>query len=240
MPQNAKRVVHGGFVTGKELDEAGVIDSSFSEALMLSAPDKVYVKFKKGSAAKLGDRYVIFRTEERVRHPVTGAKVGYLTKFLGTLKVVALSDKFVTAQIHETWDEITRGALVGPYGERMAETIAPQPNARNVKGYVVTAMVPSLTIYGEHHEVIIDRGSADGVQAGNTFTVVRQQDLGGNFLNPSKGQDKDLPVEEVATCLAVDVKEKTTNCLMTRSIREVVPGDRVEMRPGSPAATAAR
>ena len=41
-------------------------------------------------------------------------------------------------------------------------------------------------------------------------------------------------------CLAVDVKDKTTNCLLTRSIREVVPGDRALMRVPAAAPSARR
>lgn len=238
VPKQGRRVVHHGFVTGRELDEAGRIDSSFSEALMMSYPDTVYVRFKKRGNAKLGDRYVVFRTEQEVRHPNTGAKVGFLTKFLGVLRVTAVSDKLVTAQIQETWDEVTRGDLVGPFGEQLAETVAPRPNEREVKATVVTALVPYLTLFGEHHELVLDKGRNDGVQQGNTFAIVRQQDLGGNFMNPAKGQDEELPLEDVALCLAVDVKERTTNCLLTRSIREVVPGDRALMRvaPAAPSA----
>ena len=233
VPKQGRRVVHAGFVTGRELDEAGRIDSSFSEALMLSYPDTVYVRFKNKGGAKLGDRYVIFRTEQEVHHPVTGAKVGFLTKFLGVLRVTRVSDKLVTAQVQETWDEVNRGDLVGPYGEQLAETVAPRPNEREVKAIVVTALEPALTLYGEHHELVLDKGRSDGVQQGNTFTIVRQQDLGGNFMNPAKGQNPNLPLEDVAVCLAVDVKDRTTNCLLTRSIREVVPGDRALMRPAS-------
>jgi hypothetical protein len=230
VPKQGRRVVHTGFVTARELDEAGRIDSSFSEALMMSFPDTVYVRFKNRAGAKLGDRYVVFRTEQEIRHPNTGDKVGFLTKFLGVLRVTAVSDKLVTAQVQETWDEVTRGDLVGPFGEQLAETVTPRANEREVKATVVTALVPHLTLFGEHHEVVLDKGRSDGVQQGNTFAIVRQQDLGGNFMNPAKGQNPDLPVEDVAVCLAVDVKDRTTNCLLTRSIREVVPGDRAVSR----------
>jgi len=43
-------------------------------------------------------------------------------------------------------------------------------------GRIVQAVNPTLTEFGEANEVFIDRGSADGVQEGNTFAVVRQGD----------------------------------------------------------------
>ncbi|HVE87557.1 MAG TPA: hypothetical protein VND93_32090, partial [Myxococcales bacterium] len=50
--------------------------------------------------------------------------------------------------------------------------------------------------------------------------------------NPAENQNDKYPLEDIAQCLAVDVKEKASTCLMTRSIREVAFGDKVEMRAG--------
>jgi hypothetical protein len=220
-----------GFVTPKELDEAGKIDSSFSESEMLSFPDTAYIQFKNKSGAKVGDRYVIFRTIADVKHPVSGSKYGYMTKFLGTVRVQTVSDKLVTAAIENTWDEVNRGDLIGPFGEQLSKTVSLRANEKELKGYVIGTLVPFLSMVGEHHLVVLDRGSADGVQPGNTFTVTRQSNEGGeDFMNPSV-EDTRYPKEDVATCMAVDVKEKATTCLLVRSLREIVWGDRVEMRP---------
>jgi hypothetical protein len=43
----------------------------------------------------------------------------------------------------------------------------------------------------------------------------------------------------VGTCMVTEVKEHTSNCLLTNSLREIIPGDRVEMRVGT-APTASR
>jgi hypothetical protein len=93
-------------------------------------------------------------------------------------------------------------------------------------------MVPYLTMAGEHQLVVVDRGSGDGVQIGNTFTVVRHQDLGGTLMDPKGGQDERWPEESIASCMVVDVKDRASTCLMTRSIREAVRGDRVVMKTG--------
>ncbi|XXF75555.1 LysM domain-containing protein [Myxococcaceae bacterium GXIMD 01537] len=225
-----------GFVTQRELDEAGRIDSSFSEAVMLSYPDTVYVRFKKGNTANIGDRYVVFHTGAEIKHPATGQKIGYLTEFLGTMKVIAKDDKFVTAQILETWDAVSRGDLVGPFNVRLSERVAPKPNEKEVKGYVVTSLVPDITITGEHNFLVVDKGSAAGVQVGNTFNIVRQADIGDMF-EPQKvdAAARQLPQESIGVCMVTEVKERTSNCLIVQSIREIVPGDRAVMRVGSPA-----
>jgi hypothetical protein len=227
--RSGRKVITQGFLTAKELDEAGTIDSSFAGGNMISWPDNVYLRFKRNVNAKLGDRYVVFHTLREVSHPATGQKVGFLTEYVGTLRVVQLGKQFVTAQIVDQWDAISRGDLVGPYGERLAENIVPRPNEKKVEGHIITALEPNLTMYGEHHFVVVDRGSKDGVQVGNLFSVIRQNDMGASVLTPSEKQDVNLPVERVATCMATEIKERTANCILTQSVLEVVPGDRVVM-----------
>ncbi|MBZ4415927.1 LysM peptidoglycan-binding domain-containing protein [Myxococcus sp. RHSTA-1-4] len=237
----SRPVTTQGFVTQRELDEAGRIEGSSSGALMLSFPDHAYVRFKKKGSAKVGDRYVVFHTTQEINHPVTGKKLGFLTDFLGTLRVVRINENVVTAQVVDTWDGMERGDLVGPVGERLTERIAPRPNTKEVQATVITALVPYLTQLGEHHTVVMDRGSADGVQLGNTFTILRRWDPALHVLGQGRvvlsDKEKRLPWEDIGTCMVTEVKERTSNCLMLRSLEELVPGDRAVMRVSQPTAS---
>ncbi|WNG28298.1 LysM peptidoglycan-binding domain-containing protein [Cystobacter fuscus] len=242
-PKSGRSVMTQAFVTARELDEAGRIEGSSSGAEMLSFPDTTYVRFKRKTDAKLGDRYVVFHTAEQIFHPVTKKPVGYLTEFVGMLRVTALGKDYVKAQIMETWDPVVRGDLVGPYGERMADAVVPRRNEKEVKGIILTALVPYLSLNAEHHILVIDRGSADGVQPGNTFTITRQGDparqevLKLELPIGKKTPQSTLPTEDVALCMVTEVKERTSNCLIVRSLQEVGPGDPVVMRvDGAPTA----
>jgi len=233
-PKQSASIVHTGFVTQKELEEAGSIDSSFSEAQMLSNPDVIYVKFKGANRPRLQERYIIFHTEGEVKHPSSPFRYGFLTKILGTARVIDVSSKnLVSMQIDEAWDPITREDLVGPFGEKLGEKITARQNDRDLKGYVIGSLVPVISIMGEYHVVVVDKGSSDGVQPGNTFVIVRRQDpIDAQFMNPAANQNDRFPLEDIGMCMAIDVKERASTCLMTRSIREVVFGDKVEMRTG--------
>ncbi|MCP3101291.1 LysM peptidoglycan-binding domain-containing protein [Myxococcus sp. K15C18031901] len=240
---SSRPVTTQGFVTTRELDEAGRIDGSTSGAFLLSFPDNVYVRFKRKGDAKVGDRYVIFHTTQEVKHPKSGAKLGYLTDFVGTLRVIRVDQNVVTAQIVDTWDGIERGDLVGPYGEKLSERVAPRPNAKEVRGSIVTALVPYLSQFGEHHTLVVDRGSSDGVALGNTFTILRQGDpsnevLGKPVKEPNQ-KEKSYPWESIGTCMVTEVKERTSNCLVIRSLQEIINGDRAVMQVGN-APTASR
>jgi len=228
-------VLRDGFVTPKEVEAAGTLVGSYAESELLSPPDVVYLEFKDKSAVQVGASYLVFRTADKIYHPRSGKFLGYQTQVLGTLKVNRTSDPKVRATLEKSFDEIGRGALIGPARERLFETVSPVPNATALQNLMVVAILnTNVTMTGEHSRVLVDAGSAQGVQLGNVFTVIRQGDpiLSDVGVDPSANQDTSLPVEDVARCMAVDVRETVTTCLLIRSLREVVPGDRAEMRAG--------
>jgi LysM repeat protein len=236
LPVEAKTreiVLKDGFATPNEVEAAGTLVGSYAESEMLSPPDVVYLDFKDRSAVQVGASYLVYRTVGKVYHPRSGKFLGYQTQVLGTVKVNRTSEPKVRATLEKSFDEIGRGARIGPARERLFETVAPVANAVSLQNLMVVAQLEtSLTMAGEQVRVLVDAGSAQGVQAGNVFTVIRQADpiLSDLGVNPSVNQDTTLPVEEVGRCMAVDVREAVTTCLLLRSYREVVVGDRVELR----------
>lgn len=228
-------VLKDGFATPNEVEAAGTLVASYAESELLSPGDVVYLEFKDKSAVQVGASYLVYRTVGKVYHPRTGKFLGYQTQILGTVKVNRTSEPKVRATLDKAFDEIGRGARIGPARERLFETVAPVANAVALQNLaVVSQLDTSLTMAGEQVRVLVDAGSSQGVQVGNIFTVIRQVDplQSGVGVDPSANQDLSLPVEEVGRCMAVDVREAVTTCLLVRAFREVVVGDRVEMRAG--------
>lgn len=229
-------VVRNGFVTPNEVDSSGTLVASFAESEMLSPPDVVYLDFKDRSAVQVGANYLVFRTLGEVHHPRTGKRLGYQTQIVGVVKVNRTSEQKVRASLIKAFDEVNRGDRIGPSKERLFETVNAVPNATALSGlFVVAPLDRYTTMSGQYDRVLVDAGSSQGVQVGNVFTIIRQgdplrQDVG---VDPSINQDLTLPVEDVGQCMAVDVRETVTTCLLVRSLREIVAGDRVEMRAGA-------
>jgi LysM repeat protein len=230
-----------GFLSSREMDQVGTLTESPEQQLFLSPPDKVYLTFKHPQNAKIGDHYLIFRTDRDIYNPRTGRWAGYFTRILGTLKVLGVENKRVIGQLDRTWEEIERGNLVGPFGEPYLERLVPRPNDRKAAGYILSSIDPMMVL-GQDHYVLVDLGSAEGVQVGNTFTVIRQNDpsLLASMVDNSENTDRRLPRERIATCLAVDVREKASLCLLTHTITDVIEGDRVVMEPDASTPSASR
>jgi hypothetical protein len=220
-----------GFVTPKDLEEAGHISGSFEEVQLLSSYVNVYLQFKNKGGAKIGDRFVIFRPGIEVDNPNTGSTVGYLTEVRGVLKILRTDGPMVTAMITESFDTIERGDLVAPYSEALSKRVAAKPNDKKLDATVVAYLGQ-----GTYATIIIDQGSNQGVQPGNTFTVLRQQDgLVHDVANHPEYRDEHYPIEDVGTCIAWEVKTTATSCVLVRALREIVVGDWVQMQPGGAA-----
>ena len=226
-----------GLVTPEELASAGKLTASFEEKEMLATYDTAYVDYKGEVPAKPGDKLIIFRPDGTIMNPVTHQKVADQTKTVAVVKVLAVSGSQATVQVERTWEEIGRGDLVRPWTPQ-DKRIAPRANTAEVKGIIVQAVNPGLSTFGESNEVFIDKGSADGVQEGNTFAVVRHGDGLTNTLitksyaegaGGALAQSVKTPDENVGLLLVVDTKEHLSTAIVVKSVRELKEGDLVEM-----------
>jgi hypothetical protein len=219
------------FVTVREVEGSGTLVAAFNERRLLAQHDEAYARFSTAADVVPGENYVVYKTERKVHHPITRELLGYQTTILGTARALKVGDKAVTVVISQSLEPIERGALLGPWTERLVRPVQQRPNAREVRAHIVGATVDILTMVGEQHVVFLDKGKADGVEEWNVFRVVRSGDLS-TLEATAFPSDPTLPTEVVGDLLVIDVKDTTASALVTRSLRELAIGDRVEMRLG--------
>ena len=208
------------FIPTEKLEDAGQVLNSPEEKQMLVQSDRTYVKLKKQGTP--GQVLQIFRPSRDLRHPVTGAPLGKVVELVGEVRVDLLSREQALGTIIESWDPIERGEYVGdlPVDTDQVRAVA---NTKGVKGYVVDAGRVALSYVGDNYNVIIDKGQNDGVQVGNSFIVVRAGD-------PYTKQYSGLADEDIGEILIVETSKNVSTGLLIQANREIVPGDRAEMR----------
>jgi len=220
-----------GFVTEEELAESGVLAKSWEEKTLLMQGDRVYIAWQDQDAAQVGNTYVIYRTDRRISHPREGGTAGYLTRVLGTAKVVDARPgaQYVTAVIQRSLSEIQRGDRIGPVAGELFHRVERTANQSEMQGYILATLEQNVHELGQGNLVFLDKGRADGLAEGNTLDVVRAGDgLDDDGYTPY--YDEELPPENIGSLMVVDVKDHTAAAVVVRSIREVRIGDRVEMR----------
>jgi LysM repeat protein len=227
-----------GLVSPDELAAAGSLAASFEERQMLTTYDTAYVTFKDAGTMKPGDKLVFFRPDGPIVHPVTHRKIADKTKTVGVAKVLLVNGNLATVQVERVLEEIERGDLARPWTPQ-DKRIAPRANKSEVQGVIVSGTNPGLTTFGEANEVFIDKGTADGVEEGNTFAVIRKGDglnnvlVTGTATQGSEGRSAALvktPDENVALLLVIDAKEHLSTAVVVKSNRELEAGDAVLMR----------
>jgi hypothetical protein len=229
VPRASKYARRDTFVTPRELAESGAIRAAFEEKIMLSSEDRAYARFERATAVKPGETYVVYKTERAIYHPVTKELFGYQSSVLGSAKVVSVDDKAATVVIAQSYEPIERGAMLGPWTERPYRPVARRANRRALDARIIATQADVITLVGEHHVVFVDKGEVDGIEEGNLLTVVRSGDLYDRdpYATP---WDPSLPKEDVGHLLVIDVKERASAALVTKSLMELLVGDRVEMR----------
>lgn len=230
-----------GLVTEEEVANAGSVDASFEEKQLLATYDTAYVRYKGEAPVKKGDRLLLFRTDADVVNPQTHKAIAKQTVTTAVAKVLAVNDSLATVQIERTFEEVSRGDLARPFTEQDLR-IVPKANAHEISGVIVAATNQGLSTYGEMNEVFIDKGSADGVEQGNTFAVVRRGDglnkiyVGGQALQGAQGKAAAkvaVPDENIGLLLVIDVREHLCTAVVVRSVTELAAGELVEMHSGS-------
>lgn len=239
------------YLDGEALQRSGKIVGSAADHMMLSPSDEVYLAFEKNQVPAPGKELSVFvRYHKAEVHPKAGKlrtyhhDTGEVVRVLGVLRVQSYDEdkRMARAVIVEATDPIERGFEVTDVPRKLVQ-VPPKTNASKVKSEIVAATRPLGTL-GQNQVVFIGAGSKQGVEVGNRFAVIRQgdawrdnlslrEDLSGAerpSVNPPKGAD--YPVEVVAEARVIYVRPASCTALITESLHELKPGDRVEMREG--------
>ena len=169
---------------------------------------------------------------------------GEVVDVLGSLRIESFdADKRIArAVITEANDPIERGFEVADVPPQLVN-VAPKPSSKKVSARIVAA-TRALGTLGENQMVFIDAGSKQGVEVGNRFLVLRRGDpwrrnltLNEHWSGEERPErhpvsDDQYPWDVVGEVRALYVRPQTSTGLITDSLEELNPGDRVELREG--------
>jgi hypothetical protein len=245
-----------GYIDDPKDEIWGELVGAREEQLLLSEGNHVYMIMRPGVRLRIGQLLTVFRTVRSLNR-VDGARMppGELVAFKGSVKIDKWDPdtRVARGSLIESLDIIERGAKVGPVGRRF-DIVPPKPSSVDVQGRVLTSLYPHPFVGGQQ-VVFIDRGSNDGLVAGNRLFIVRRGDSWRRSLEsttstarisvrlddpadvpseltPISGDDDEFPEETVGEVRIIRSHEYSALALVTASSLEVQPGDRVVARRG--------
>jgi hypothetical protein len=150
---------------------AGKVTDTGAEKTIIAKGDYAYVSMS--NPVKKGDKFYAVKVEEKVIHPVTGKKLGYLIAMLGVVEVADPDPSDTKVIVTDSYEEISPGNLLLNFYE-IEPPLAPEnPRRPDVRGYVV-ATKHLYVINGTWDIVYIDRGKKDGLNVGDILATTLQ------------------------------------------------------------------
>jgi len=256
VPRSTVFLRNMGYIDDPDQDIWGEIVGAEEEQQLLTEGNNIYMMMRPGVALRVGQQLSVFRTSRKIEK-IEGARMppGQIVAFKGTVKITRWNPttRMATGQLTESLDIMERGAKIGQVGRRF-DVVPPKPSAVDVQARVLTGMYPH-EIMGKDQVVFIDRGSNDGLVAGNRLVIIRRGDTWRKTLprqtemvrttirlddpdhaplevTPLGGKDADFPTEIVGEIRILRAQKWSSLALVVQSQVEIEPGDRAVSRKG--------
>lgn len=210
-------MLNAGFINLDMTDDV-VLRAREASKAALSYDDIVYVRIHNPEQVNIGDKYLIYVPLSRVKHPKTGESFGRLIKVLGILQITDKEmPEALTARITLSFDAIEKNNLLTPYQEPVLLYQPPEKRAKDITGYILE-VTDRRSINAQTDIVYLDKGSLDGVDAGDRFIVYAGQ------------EDRGFPRKKIGEVQVILVKERTSTAVVRTSTDTMARGDSVDFK----------
>ena len=211
-------MISAGFVNAEETGDT-ITGAPEEDKSIFGYDDIVYVSMHDADSVKIGDKYLIYTSLHKVKHPITNKSFGRLIKGLGLLQIIAKDPdaKVLTARITLSFDAIEKGNMLTPYQEPVPVYNPSQKKAKDISGYILE-VTDKRTINAQTDVVYLDKGNADGVEPGDGFLVYEEPN------------NKDFPKKMIGEVQVFLVKEHTSTALVKKSAEPMGKGNGVDFK----------
>ncbi len=171
-----------GFYSSEKIDTWGTLFANSGKNVFMSKGDTVYVIFNMDKNINIGDEFSIGKISNRIIHPITKKKAGYVFDVSGklvienktgfTMKEEALRDKenVYQARITDAHTPINIDDTIIPL-RNITGCILPESNSENILANIVAAE-QNRSIISQHSVIYMDKGSNAGIKKGNIFEIL--------------------------------------------------------------------
>ena len=219
----------------RELGALRITGTKHPERNHLADGEIVYLNGGQDKGLKAGDRFVILQVrKKRLFHPSDlkhRHPLGDVVQQIGVLRVTTVLPKGSVAILERCMDDVQVGDRVAPFTEPAnipvkLRTDMTEPMPIKDRAIVIYAR-DNHGITGQGELVIIDKGSADGLQVGEMMIALRLR----TFPVTEPSNARNAVVEKtnyvLGQMLVVKVGETTSTCRIVRSSEEIIIGDLV-------------
>jgi len=206
-----------------ELNQAPYVIGFAGEHLLAGSGDKVYVRAISNPESL---SYTIYRAGVPYVSRETGAILGYEAKYIADAILSQEGDP-ATLTIKKAASEIRTGDRVMANPESDIElTYFPRPPENIIQGSIISVF-DGVQQIGQYNVVIIDKGSADGLQAGHELDIYKRGNVVADQYSPEQNASVKLPDEIAGTLMVFRPFEHLSYALVMRASQAIHVFDKV-------------
>lgn len=229
------------------LEAAPRIVAGPDDRVLLTRGDRIYVRSSAGTPLATNARgpsaeYRVFRNAVPLRDPITRAVLGYEAQYLGQAELlrgegtetVASKEGSRTVPMPASLDiksarsEMRVGDRLLPEPGRQLVSYVPRAPEAAVDGSIVSMYGEAVALAGENQVVVINKGTADGVESGHVLAI---QKTGAQLADPTEPANRrstiKLPNERNGLLMVFRPFERLSYALVLETTDGVKVGDRV-------------
>ena len=202
-------------IVGKdELDNAAYMIQSDEEHLIAATGNRIYVRGIKDESVQ---RYVVARKGATYTDPETNEVLGYEATYVGDA-VLQIHGDPSTLKLLKSNREVLIGDRLLPAGDETQEAFFhPNSPKEQVEGQIL-AVIGGVNQIGTHQVVVINRGSREGLVAGNVLAIYQ---TGSTINDRISNKTVKLPDEKAGLMMVFRTFEKLSYALVMRANRNM-------------------
>ena len=230
-----------------ELDRAPRIVAGPADRVLLTQGDRAYVLGRTGTP--MGERnprvveaFRIFREAKELKDPLTEQVLGYEAHYLGSADLVRsesiqklrvssgkMEDTVVPATIDITRakEEMRVGDRLLPEPPRQLASYVPRAPTVPVEGTIVSVYGDAVSLVGQSQVVVINRGTAEGVENGHVMAILKAGRRVLDRSQPGERVEMQLPDERNGLLMVFRTFEHLSYALVLEISDTVSIGDHV-------------
>jgi chemotaxis protein MotB len=186
--------------------------------MLLARRDVLYLKLDHPAEVATGDLFTVYKRARKVFHPATQEYLGFIVLRLAVVRVIETDGAIATVEAITSYGQIAPGDPVMRFipppasdaGASLTSDIA------DLSGMIVELQADKpMTLVSQFDIVYVDRGSADGLKAGDLMDIHRH----------SVG----IPVRKIGQLKVLSTEEHTATARVTKANTRVFKGDRFKL-----------
>ncbi|GGE63832.1 hypothetical protein GCM10011533_15340 [Streptosporangium jomthongense] len=206
-------------VTPELISAAPYVLEGADGRIVIGAGDRLYARGEKPA-----DKVGVFRRSTEFVDPDTGEFLGLEARSIGRGDVVAENGDVLTVNLTRSSEEVRIGdRLLVNEDRRLTTTFVPSSPDDQIEGKMI-AVDGGVTQIGQYNVVAINRGTREGLEAGNVMAILKSGNL---VRDPVTKETIELPSERAGLLMVFQVYEKMSYGLILQATRPLSVGDKV-------------